>query len=70
MTFSDKTSQLFLNRKKIPQLSFQHYKPSTYKPLTYVILRYGFSKRRVTYVNGIKIEVLFHKIFSLEFFYD
>ena len=42
MTFSDKTPQLFLNRKKNPQLSFQHYKPSTYKPLTYVTLRHGF----------------------------
>ena len=42
MTFSDKTPQLFLNRKKTPQLSFQHYKPSTYKPLTYVTLRHGF----------------------------
>ena len=42
MTFSDKIPQLFLNRKKTPQLSFQHYKPSTYKPLTYVTLRHGF----------------------------
>ena len=42
MTFSDKTPQLFLNRKKNPQLSFQHYKPSTYKWLTYVTLRRGF----------------------------
>ena len=42
MTFSDKIPQLFLNRKKTPQLSFQHYKPSTCKLLTYVTLRYGF----------------------------
>ena len=42
MTLSDKTPQLFLNRKKILQLSFQHYKPSNYKPLTYVTLRHGF----------------------------
>ena len=42
MTFSDKTLQLFLNSKKNLQLSFQHYKPSTYKPLTYVILRHDF----------------------------
>ena len=42
MNFSDKTPQLFLNRKKNLQLSFRYYKPSTYKPLTYVILRHGF----------------------------
>ena len=42
MTFSDKTPQLFLNRKKYTQQSFQHYKPSTYKPLTYVTLCHGF----------------------------
>ena len=68
MTFSDKTPQLFLNPKKNPQLSFQHYKPSTYKPLTYVTLRLKchprFFKRRVTYVNRIKVESLFHRIFS------
>ena len=42
MTFSDKTPQLFLNRKKTAQLIFQHYKPSTYKPLMYVTLHHGF----------------------------
>ena len=42
MNFSDKIPQLFLNRKKISQLSFQYYKPSTYKPLTDVTLRHGF----------------------------
>ena len=41
MIFSDKTPQLFLNRKK-SQLSFQHYKLLTYKPLTYIIIRHGF----------------------------
>ena len=45
MTSNDKTLQLFLNRKKIRQLSFQYYKPSTYKPLTYVTLRHGFLDR-------------------------
>ena len=45
MTFSDKTPQLFLNRKKILQLSFQYYKPSICKPLTYVTLRHGFVDR-------------------------
>ena len=45
MTFSDKNSQLFLNRKKIHQLSFQHYKSSIYKPLTYIIIRHGFLDR-------------------------
>ena len=53
MTFSDKTLQLFLNRKKTPQLSFQYYKPSTYKPLTYVTLR-----------HVIKVDGLFHMTFS------
>ena len=42
MTFSDKTPQLFLNHKQTSQLSFRHYKLSTYKTLTYVTLRYGF----------------------------
>ena len=42
MIFSDKTPQLFLDRKKNHQLSFQHYKPSTYKPLMYVTLHHGF----------------------------
>ena len=42
MTFSGKTSELFLNRKKNFQLSFQYYRPSTYKPLTYVTFHYGF----------------------------
>ena len=42
LTFNDKTPQLFLNRKKNPQLSFQQYKSSTYKPLTYITLRHGF----------------------------
>ena len=64
MTFSDETPQLFLNRKKTNQLNFQHYKPSTYKPLTYVPLRHDFFRRNVTYVNGIKVENLFHMMFS------
>ena len=42
MTFSDKTSRLFLNRKITCQLNFQYYKPSTHKPLTYVTLRHDF----------------------------
>ena len=42
MTFSDKTPQLFFNRKTTPQLSFHHYKPSIYKTLTYVTLRHDF----------------------------
>ena len=33
VTFNDKTAQLFLNPKKTAQLSFQHYKLLTYKPL-------------------------------------
>ena len=37
VTFNVKISQLFLNRKKTSQLSFQHY-----KQLTYVTLRHGF----------------------------
>ena len=37
MTFSDKILQLFLNCKKILQLNFEYYKPSTYKPLTYIL---------------------------------
>ena len=40
ITFSDKTPQLFLNRKKTQQLIFQHYKSSTYKDL-----RHGFLDR-------------------------
>ena len=51
MTFSEKTPQLFLNRKKTPQLSFQHYKPLTYKLLTCHPLS-RFFRRKVTYVNG------------------
>ena len=42
MTFSDKIPQLFLNRKKNSQLSFQYYKPSTYKALMYITLRHIF----------------------------
>ena len=42
MIFSDKIPQLSLNRKKTLQLSFQHYKLSTYKPLTYVTHRHSF----------------------------
>ena len=34
VTFSEKDPQLFWNLS-------QHYKSSTYKPLTYVILRHG-----------------------------
>ena len=42
VNFSDKIPQLFLNRKRTHQLSFQHYKPTTYKSLTHVTLRHGF----------------------------